>query len=132
MARSVFLYLAAIPPDTFRRLAIRLLRSRESTLRWRFARIQQLTAELASREAHIARLQQQINPLKDLRQVSDDEDTWANPYAVLGLRRDAHPDVVRAAYRALVKIHHPDHGGSDEQLRHVIRAYEAIRKPGRN
>src|ERR1700737_1013624 len=29
-------------------------------------------------------------------------------YAVLGIARDADPDVVRAAYRALAKKYHPD------------------------
>lgn len=34
---------------------------------------------------------------------------------------------IRAAYRRLVKIHHPDHGGDPERLRQVNSAYDHLK-----
>jgi DnaJ-class molecular chaperone len=35
-----------------------------------------------------------------------------NLYALFGLTADAHPDVIKAAYRALAKQYHPDGAGA--------------------
>lgn len=48
------------------------------------------------------------------------------PYTVLGLEPDADREVVRSAYRSLLKEHHPDQGGSMDAFLRVKRAYEAI------
>jgi len=47
----------------------------------------------------------------------------ADPYTVLGVRRSASDEEVRAAYRKAVKLHHPDHNqGSAE----AARRFEAV------
>jgi curved DNA-binding protein CbpA len=55
-----------------------------------------------------------------------------NPYEVLGVGADASDGDVRAAYRRLVQLHHPDHnGGSAESARRfeaVQQAYAEIRE----
>jgi hypothetical protein len=51
-------------------------------------------------------------------------------YAVLGVAENAGPEVVKAAYRALAKKHHPDcPGGSAERFREITGAWEALSKP---
>ncbi len=49
-----------------------------------------------------------------------------SPYDVLRVEPDADDEAVRRAYRERVKETHPDLGGSDEALRQVVAAYEAI------
>ncbi len=53
-----------------------------------------------------------------------------DPYAVLGVSRGATPAEIRAAYRRLVQLHHPDHNaGSPESARRfeeVQEAYAAV------
>jgi hypothetical protein len=46
--------------------------------------------------------------------------------AVLGVSMDASDSDVRAAYLALIKIHHPDRGGSFAQFAAVQEAYENL------
>lgn len=41
------------------------------------------------------------------------------------------PDVIRASYRRLVKLHHPDAGGSADKFREVQEAYQAWEKTQR-
>jgi hypothetical protein len=51
-------------------------------------------------------------------------------HAVLGLAKDADPEVIKAAYRALAKKHHPDClGGSAERFGEISRAWEALSEP---
>ena len=54
-----------------------------------------------------------------------------DPYRTLGISANASEDEVRAAYRRLVQLHHPDHnGGSAESARRfeaVQEAYAQIR-----
>jgi len=53
--------------------------------------------------------------------------SMADPYAILGLSPSAAPEVVRAAYLALVKKYHPDAGsGEPDKFREVQDAYELI------
>jgi hypothetical protein len=50
-------------------------------------------------------------------------------YSVLGLSPEAGPGEVRAAYRRLIKLYHPDHDGSlDAQIKYaeVRAAYDAL------
>jgi curved DNA-binding protein CbpA len=55
-----------------------------------------------------------------------------DPYVVLGVAKDAPEAEIRAAYRRLVQLHHPDHnGGSPESARRfeeVQDAYAEVRR----
>jgi len=53
-----------------------------------------------------------------------------NLYSDLQVTRDAHPEVIKSAYRALCKLHHPDinHGGENgERMQEINAAYEVLR-----
>lgn len=54
----------------------------------------------------------------------------ANHYEMLGVKRNASADEIRAAYRRLASKHHPDRRGGDEQLFKAIqRAYDVLSDP---
>ncbi len=36
-----------------------------------------------------------------------------------------HPDVIRAKFRSLSQVHHPDKGGSQEMMSKLTQAYHA-------
>ena len=50
-----------------------------------------------------------------------------DPYAVLGISPQASGAEIKAAYRALVKCHHPDAGGDDERILALNAAWEVLR-----
>jgi curved DNA-binding protein CbpA len=51
-------------------------------------------------------------------------------FGTLGVTPDDPPDVVKAAWRARVKEHHPDtSGGSDAQIKRINVAYDWLRDP---
>lgn len=50
----------------------------------------------------------------------------ASSYDRLFLTPDAPPEVIKAAYRALTKIHHPDAGGDAEEFRKIDEAYRSL------
>jgi DnaJ-class molecular chaperone len=52
--------------------------------------------------------------------------TEYDPWAVLHLRPNAPQAIVKAAYRELVKMHHPDHGGDPDLFRKIQAAYEKL------
>ena len=54
-------------------------------------------------------------------------------YRILQVDRDAHPEIIRAAYRTLLKElgKHPDHGGDDAEAGTIIEAYATLAHPGR-
>ena len=53
----------------------------------------------------------------------------SDPFATLGLRRDATPDEIREARRELARTLHPDAGGDQEQMQAVnAAAAEALRR----
>jgi len=52
--------------------------------------------------------------------------TASTPHDVLYLLPTAPIEVVKAAYRALALIHHPDRGGDEEILKEINSAYETI------
>lgn len=56
-------------------------------------------------------------------------------YAVLGLSRDATMRQVKAAYRKLAKLHHPDANPGDAEaaarFRAITEAYETLSDPKR-
>ena len=53
-------------------------------------------------------------------------DPAIDPYAALGARPDASPEVLRHAYREAVKKHHPDVGGDPAAFRRVQQAAEEL------
>lgn len=64
-------------------------------------------------------------------QVSDQpilESKTANPYATLYVLDDAPMEVVRASFRALATLWHPDVGGSAEKMKELNVAFDAIKK----
>ncbi|MBB3608548.1 DnaJ C-terminal domain-containing protein [Rhizobium sp. BK602] len=56
-----------------------------------------------------------------------------DPYKVLGVKRDAGTDEIKAAWRNLAKAVHPDHNSGDpsatERFAEVGRAYETLKDP---
>lgn len=53
-------------------------------------------------------------------------------YDILGVTRDAEPEVIKAAYRALSKRLHPDREGSDEARFSLVNAaHDVLRDPAR-
>ncbi len=50
----------------------------------------------------------------------------ASPFQTLYLLPNAPPEVVKAAYKALAKIHHPDARGNSEKMIEINRAFEVI------
>ncbi len=55
----------------------------------------------------------------------------ADPYAVLGVGREADAAAVHAAYRRAVRRTHPDVGGTAAEFEAVQDAYETLRVPAR-
>jgi curved DNA-binding protein CbpA len=51
----------------------------------------------------------------------------ANPFSILCVTEDAPLEVIRAAYKALAGIYHPDHGGNEQQMADLNAAYTEIR-----
>ena len=55
-------------------------------------------------------------------------------FETLGFRTSAKSDEIKRAYKALVKIHHPDANGGDkaseERLRSIIAAYSHLKTKG--
>jgi len=52
----------------------------------------------------------------------------SDPYTVLGVKPGASPAEIKAAYRALVKRHHPDVGGDDDRILALNAAWEVLRE----
>jgi len=50
----------------------------------------------------------------------------SSPYDVLHLLPSAPFEVVKAAYKALALLHHPDRGGDEEVFKEINAAYEII------
>jgi hypothetical protein len=50
----------------------------------------------------------------------------ASPFQTLYLLPNAPPEVVRAVYKTLAKIHHPDARGNSEKMIEINRAYEIL------
>jgi hypothetical protein len=53
-------------------------------------------------------------------------DSLEAAFATLHLLPDAPLEVVRAAYKALARLHHPDYGGSVQRMQSVNAAFDEI------
>jgi hypothetical protein len=49
-----------------------------------------------------------------------------DPYQVLHLRETAPPELIRAAFKCLAQIHHPDKGGETEVMQRINAAYRRL------
>jgi DnaJ-domain-containing protein 1 len=49
-----------------------------------------------------------------------------DPYSVLHLLPTAPPDLIKAAYRTLAQLHHPDHGGDTRTMQLINEAYKRL------
>jgi DnaJ-class molecular chaperone len=47
-------------------------------------------------------------------------------YSILGLRDDASEAQIHAAYRVMIKKHHPDHGGSHAAAARINQAKDLL------
>jgi len=86
----------------------------------------------------VAELRQRLRPNSSRRTRTDQRssDRWqtnshasssrADALAVLGLQAGASQEVIKRAFRHLVKQHHPDMGGSAEAFRRVTEAYQRL------
>ncbi|MBW8787875.1 J domain-containing protein (plasmid) [Rhizobium sp. WSM1274] len=54
-----------------------------------------------------------------------------DPYDILGVERDADDAQLKAAYRRLAKVAHPDSGGDSEAFAHLQKAYGLLLDPVR-
>ena len=52
-----------------------------------------------------------------------------NPYLELEISIDATEEEIKAQYRALAMIHHPDKGGDEEKFKRIKEAYEILSDP---
>lgn len=52
-------------------------------------------------------------------------------YVDLGVHPDATPAQIKAAYRKLSKVHHPDSGGDRAEWDRISHAYEVLKDPAR-
>lgn len=52
-----------------------------------------------------------------------------NHYQILEVSTDASQEEIKKSYRKLVKVHHPDTGGDDNQFKKLSDAYETLSDP---
>ncbi|GAA1130018.1 hypothetical protein GCM10009630_29930 [Kribbella jejuensis] len=67
-----------------------------------------------------------MNPSRDFRDLDG-----ADPWTLLGVRRDADADEIRRSYRKLSRSHHTDVGGDPSHQAKLNRAYEILTNPTR-
>ena len=84
------------------------------------------------RAGHIARLRHAYDELlvahaAALERLAAEERSSFGPYATLGVLPGASWHEIRARYHELSKIHHPDRGGDEEQMKRVSLAYTELR-----
>jgi hypothetical protein len=51
----------------------------------------------------------------------------ADAYETLYVAKNAPKEVIRAAYKALAMLYHPDHGGDAEKFRMIQEAYDKLK-----
>jgi hypothetical protein len=81
-------------------------------------------AAAASLESYI---RQRFGPRRRYEaQLADGALTRAQAFAELGLGEDASEAEIHAAYRTLIKTHHPDHGGSNAKAARINQAKDLL------
>lgn len=55
--------------------------------------------------------------------------TIANPYDTLGVSKTATQEEIKAKYKELAMLHHPDKGGTDEKMKNINQAYDILSSP---
>ncbi len=50
----------------------------------------------------------------------------SDPYSTLHLLPSAPAELVKAAYRTLAQLHHPDRGGDEEEMKAINEAYRRL------
>ena len=53
----------------------------------------------------------------------------SDPYQTLGLKPDCTQKDIKAAYRKLAKVHHPDSGGDPKTFMTIAKAYAILSRP---
>ena len=77
----------------------------------------------SSGDGRRTRTDQRSSDRSDTPQQSDSR---ADAFAVLELVPEASPDQIKQAHRRLVKLHHPDMGGSADAFRRINEAYQLL------
>jgi len=83
-------------------------------------RQQRAAAAAARAKAHAAREQQKNTPQRHVDMSRD------QALSILGLSRGAGPQEIKDAHRRLMRITHPDRGGTSEQAAQVNRAKDIL------
>ena len=56
-------------------------------------------------------------------------DSSKNYYEILGIDREATPDEIDRVFRSLAREHHPDRGGSEEEMKSLNEAHDILSDP---
>jgi hypothetical protein len=70
----------------------------------------------------------ELNARQHQQHYTGSSEQPSTAYAVLHLRADAPIEVVKAAYKALAQLHHPDHKGDLTKMQQINQAYEKLTK----
>lgn len=65
---------------------------------------------------------------RDPRAGSPSREPRSSPHETLWILPGAPPELIKAAYRVLAALNHPDRGGDAEQMKRINLAYEALGK----
>jgi hypothetical protein len=98
---------------------------------WVVAKLAEVAVEIAGKHFGFvcARLPPPPEPAPAPESQADPllADPWTTPWAALRVLPGAPREVVDAAYRALVKLHHPDlNGGDGEQMKRINDARDRV------
>ena len=119
---------ATRPPDTSEQEADA---KREQWIADQHRRYKEAYAE-AERRAQAAKQQATRQQNQDTSSSAADPPSSpvpdSTPYDILGLSSNASDAVVRAAFKALMRTHHPDAGGDAKQASEFVAAFERIKK----
>ena len=63
---------------------------------------------------------------RNRREAGGGRELSLTPHQVLHLLPSAPPEVIKASYKALAMLYHPDHGGDSEQFRAVQEAFDSL------
>lgn len=77
---------------------------------------------------YLHRLLDLLEPVSRLENRGAERPSLKEAYRTLQVAEDACPEVIKAAYRALVMKHHPDRGGSVEAMKRLNDAYARLMK----